>query len=456
MSDDRFDLPMPEAPARRLAAAWLKLAVLALLGSGVFSILLVLSRTPGVHELIPLVDFFHTALVVHVDLSVVIWFLAFAGVFWSINSRAQDVRVERLAWALTATGTAVIALSPFLGAGRPLLNNYVPVLQHPLFYLGGWLVIGGFLVLAVRSLFTAAPGRAGDAAEVMRRGIFYSVLVSLIALAALLASFILVPRDLEPERYFEFLFWGGGHVVQFTHTLLLLVAWLWLAQAAGLAPRLAPRKGVIFFLLAAAPAFGVPLIYLLDTVVSAVHQQGFTELMRWGGLTVLPLASVVLWAMIRGVGRMPEDAGSAIARAALHASVLLFAAGGVIGFLIRGHNVVIPAHYHGSIVGVTLAFMGVAYLLLPRLGFDAPMPRLARWQPFIYGGGQLMHIVGLAVSGGYGNIQRKTAGAAQGLNELPEIVGMGLMGLGGLVSIVGGILFLVVMIRAIWWRRPAV
>jgi cytochrome c oxidase subunit 1 len=39
--------------------------------------------------------------------------------------------------------------------------------------------------------------------------------------------------------------------------------------------------------------------------------------------------------------------------------------------MIRGVNVVIPAHYHGSIVGITLAFMGLAYVLLPRLGFAA-------------------------------------------------------------------------------------
>lgn len=450
MSDRAFDLPAPEGYARPLAAAWLKLAVLALLGSGLFSLLLVLSRTPGIHGVIPLVDFFHTALVVHVDLSVVIWFLAFAGVFWSLNSEVRDARAERLAWVLTATGTAVIALSPFLGAGRPLLNNYVPVLQHPLFYTGGALVLGGFLLLAVRSLVTAVPRDRDSASGVMRWGIYYSVIVSLVAIAALLASFLLVPRSLEAQAYFEFLFWGGGHVLQFTHTLLLLVAWLWLAERAGLGPHVSPRQGVLLFLLVAAPVLAAPVIYLVDGVVTAFHRTAFTELMRWGGLATLPLGWVVLRAVLFGRGRKPEGDEARIARSALYASMVLFAAGGVIGFLIRGANVVIPAHYHGSIVGVTLAFMGVAYVLLPRLGFGVPMPRLARWQPMVYGGGQLMHIVGLAVSGGYGNIQRKTAGAAQGLRDLPEIIGMGFMGLGGLISIIGGILFLVVMIRAIW------
>jgi hypothetical protein len=62
-----------------------------------------------------------------------------------------------------------------------------------------------------------------------------------------------------------------------------------------------------------------------------------------------------------------------------------------------------------------------------------------------------MHIAGLAWSGGYG-VQRKTAGLAQGVDRLGEIAGMGLMGLGGLVSVIGGVLFLVIAWRSM--RRP--
>jgi len=453
MTREEFSVPIPPGAPRRLAAAWLKLAVLALLGSGIFSILLVVSRTPKIHDLIPWVDFFHTALVVHVDLSVVIWFLAFAGVFWTLNGHPSSTWIDRLAWSLTALGTAVIAVSPFLGAGRPLLNNYVPVLQHPVFYAGGVLVIVGFLLLTVRSLMLAAPRSAWEPHRTVRTGIVLSALVALVAIAALSVSFLQVSRDLEAQTYFEFVFWGGGHVLQFTHTLLLLVAWLWLAEVAGYGLKLTSRLGEILFLMVAAPVLAVPVIYLFDGVVTGFHREAFTELMRWGGLLMIPLGWVVVRAILGG--RTAPNLGDEadIARAALFVSVLLFLAGGVIGFLIRGANVVIPAHYHGSIVGVTLAFMGVAYLLLPRLGFDEPMARTARWQPWVYGGGQFMHILGLAISGGYGNIQRKTAGAAQGLNNLPEIAGMGLMGLGGLVSIIGGILFLVIMIRAIWLRR---
>jgi thiol-disulfide isomerase/thioredoxin len=52
---------------------------------------------------------------------------------------------------------------------------------------------------------------------------------------------------------------------------------------------------------------------------------------------------------------------------------------------------------------------------------------MARWQPYVYGGGQLIHILGLAWSGGYG-VQRKVAGAEQALTTLPQKIGMGMMG----------------------------
>jgi len=140
-------------------------------------------------------------------------------------------------------------------------------------------------------------------------------------------------------------------------------------------------------------------------------------------------------------------------RSSLIASLVLFSAGGIIGFLISGSNVKIPAHYHGCIVGVTLAMMGVVYLLLPRLGYAAPRSRAAAWQPTIYGVGQMMHIIGLVWSGGYG-VQRKVAGADQVLRTTGETLGMGLMGLGGLIAIVGGVMFVVIVLRALRQPKP--
>jgi hypothetical protein len=51
-------------------------------------------------------------------------------------------------------------------------------------------------------------------------------------------------------------------------------------------------------------------------------------------------------------------------------------------------------------------------------------------------------------SGGYG-VQRKVAGAEQVLRTPAEIAGMGLMGLGGLIAVAGGLLFALIVLRAV-------
>ena len=59
-----------------------------------------------------------------------------------------------------------------------------------------------------------------------------------------------LPAAMDPRTYYEVLFWGGGHVLQFTWTLLMLVAWLWLADAIGAQPPLSPRVVLVLFALA--------------------------------------------------------------------------------------------------------------------------------------------------------------------------------------------------------------
>jgi heme/copper-type cytochrome/quinol oxidase subunit 1 len=239
-------------------------------------------------------------------------------------------------------------------------------------------------------------------------------------------------------------------VLQFTYTLLMLVSWLWLASASNMRLAVSPRVALIFFGFGLIAVFFTPIIYYSYAVTSVEHIKLFTWLMQYGGsLATLPLSL----ALLHGLWRVERAQGDAQPlRASLIASMVLFGAGGVIGFLITGTNVTIPAHYHGSIVGVTLAFMGLTYYLLPHFGYRRPDMKLARIQPYFYGGGQLLHVLGLVISGGYG-VQRKVAGAAQELDTVERVAGMGLMGLGGLISIVGGFLFIYICYRAIWHGR---
>ena len=98
---------MPRDARLELARGWLWLGLAALIGSGLFSVLLVLSRTPGINRLLPVADLFHVALVVHVDLSVLVWFMALAGMLWSLNGSPRRMGWGWLALGLAAAGAAV-------------------------------------------------------------------------------------------------------------------------------------------------------------------------------------------------------------------------------------------------------------------------------------------------------------------------------------------------------------
>jgi len=425
------------------------LALVSLVAAGVFSILLVVSRTPLVQDTIPFLDFFRTALVVHVTLSVLIWLLAMSAAFWSLGSDTDRPAWDRFSFILAAAGTGIIIVSPFAGAGDPLMNNYVPILRHPLFYAGLSLFSAGIFSQLARSWLDRTPlthRLSGDGA--LRFGITLSTLLTGFAMIAVLASWLDLPAGMDGQVYFEFLFWGGGHVIQFSYTLLMMIAWVVLAFASGGRFELTPRLTLVFLVFLALPVITVPFFYLAHDVTSTGHRLAFTELMKYGGLSCLPLGLAVTASLWRA--ESPSGEGRYL-RAALMSSLGLFMVGGALGFMIAGLDIVIPAHYHGATVGVTIAFMGFTYYLLPRLGFGAPPQRLAFWQPWLYGGGQFLHIVGLAWSGGYG-VQRKTAGAAQGLEGFGQIAGMGLMGLGGLISVIGGLLFLLVAWQSIRGR----
>jgi len=440
-----YALPVVGNTMRRTTTAWLMLALIALVGAGLFSLLLVLSRTPVIQEIVPFLDFFRVALVVHVTLSVLIWLLAMSAATWSLSTRGDKPVWDRLSFWLAALGTAVIIVSPFVGAGDPLMNNYVPVLQHPLFYGGLVLFTLGILSHLLRAfLFRQRISEVLSGTTALQTGITLSAMLTGLSIVAVLASWRDLPNQMDGSIYFEFLFWGGGHVVQFSYTLLMMIAWVVLATASGCRFELTPRLTLVFLVFLALPVITVPFLYLAHDVTTAGHRLAFTELMKYGGLSCLPLGLAVAASLWRAGKPSGEHR---YLRAALVSSLLLFAVGGILGFMIAGLDIVIPAHYHGATVGVTIAFMGLTYYLLPRLGFGALPERLATWQPYLYGGGQLLHIIGLAWSGGYG-VQRKTAGVAQGLDGIGQTAGMGLMGLGGLISVIGGLMFLIVAYKS--------
>jgi cytochrome c oxidase subunit I len=445
------DAVLPADFRRPLAIAWLVTGVAALVISGLFVVLIVLSRTPGVAALLPVDGFFHLAIVAHVDFSVLVWFAAFAGLLWSLSSRSANVAWSVAGLLLVIAGSALMALGPFYG-GAAIMSNYVPVLENEVF-LGGLIVFGvGFVLVALHALLHALPVTGSfTLTSVIRFGSHTSVLAVLLAAGALMWSMRAMPDFLHGLAFYETLFWGGGHILQFAWVQLMLVAWLWLAQAAGVRVPVSLRLIMLLLLLGIVPAFLSVWGYLAFDVGSPQHRQFFVWLMAAGGGVA---AGPIGLALLIGLWRTAPSADRYIngLRAALMFSIYLFGIGGVLGFMIDDSNTMVPAHYHGCIVAVTLAFMAVGLQLLPRLGLEQASPRLVFAMPWVYGIGQLLHVAGLAFAGGHG-VQRKTAGSEQGLEAISQIAGMAVMGVGGLVAIVGGVLFIVAFVGALRWRR---
>ena len=112
--------------SNKLTTYWLFLAISAVAIAGLYSVVLVLLRTPVLYDFIPYKDFFRSALIVHVDLSVLVWFFAIQSALIGFYFYSN---LSLIIFLLAAFGTTMLAISP-LYRSLPFMNNYVPILQN--------------------------------------------------------------------------------------------------------------------------------------------------------------------------------------------------------------------------------------------------------------------------------------------------------------------------------------
>jgi len=448
----KYSLSIAEGPQLRLAIGWLYVAVGFLLASGVYPLLLALARTT--YEM-PWKDFFYTALVLHVDFTVLWWLLAIAGVFWSLNSTRSASSWSWIALALTVAGGVLVGISPLTAPANPLTNNYVPMLENRVFIKGLVVFGGGVLLLVLRTLIATPISRIfkPDSEQAMRFGVWCATISTLIAILALILSFAYMPAGLEHRPYYEPLFWAGGHVLQFTHAALICVCWLWLATASGIRIPIGPRVILIVFGIGILPVFLVFVPFVQYGIGNSGFAAWFVLLMRDGnGIAPLIIGLAVLWGLIKA--GIPALTYRHLYIALLF-SIILFSTGGILGLFIGESSTLITAHYHGSIVGVTMAFMAMTYYWLPNFGFAAPNLKWARIQVYAYAIGQMIHIIGLAWGGGHG-MKRKVVGTAQDIGVHTWITPQDLVGLGGVIAVLSGILFAAVVLPIMFRGRKPV
>ena len=437
--------------ARTYVRRWLALAVGSLLLAGILALLLVIGRLPPLDALFSDPLFFRRALVVHVDLAIVVWFLGFFATLWFLLPTARGLspfaRVSPLlAWA----GLFMMVLTALVPGVAPVLANYIPVLDDPLFLVG--LTLFGVSLLTIVLDWRMSPS-AEEAPSFIppeaRPGLRAAGLALLMAAFTLVAAVWTTPSTLPADAYYEELVWGGGHVLQFVSVGAMLAVWLTLLTPVT-GPPLSRRVTGILFGLLVLPLCLAPL--MADTRLPG-SRLFFTRLMELG---IFPVVTVVLVACLIAIARTPRAARDPRVLG-FFVSALLTVTGFVLGAMIDGANTMVPAHYHASIGAVTAAFMTVTHPLLDHLGLGATTPRalrLVRWQPVIFGLGQLAFALGFGFAGAAGAL-RKTYGAEQAAQtgSLEQTVGLVVMGAGGLVAVIGGVLYLGLLIGA--WRRSS-
>jgi len=425
---------------RRLTAGWMLLALSALALSTLCAVWLIAARTPWLGTPAGAGALFGRALVLHVSLAVVVWFLASAAALWTLVAGLVVAGLwQWLALALGACGMSAMVLALFLDGGQAVLANYVPVLQHPVFFSGLGLFVLGVALCGGLSL---APIVRRTEATLWRLGALLSIAVAAVALLATVASLGLAQAE---AVHVELLTWGPGHVLQFVHVILLMCVWCGLGEEV-LGQPLAPRRWLVAGLgLAAAPVLAVPLIYASYPMASADFRQSFTWLMAWGAWPAATLLALrLLWLLMRAGRRVWQSAQTP----ALVLSIVLFLTGCVLGAMIRNDSTMVPAHYHGTVGAVTLAYMALAYRLLPALGASLRVGVLLRWQPVLYGAGLMVLALALAWSGSLG-VPRKTLHMDVIVQYPAYFAAMGLAGLGGLLAISGAALFVINVLRSL-------
>lgn len=415
------------------------LAVLTLALSGLAPLLLIAGRASVYADMALVKQWFAPILVVHVNLSVGLWFLAMAMVILLTlgGIRREWLGIHKASAISFLLGIFAIAVSPLAG-GETFTSNYIPVQNNPAFFMGLGFVFASLLLMVGGRIMFYTPARPTESL------CQFTLLTLLGVLACFVFSFLQHPRGYGGESFYEIIFWGGGHVLQLVYVQLGMFAWIMLADTLKIPHPPLKFLNALFGLLWL-NSVAVMAVYWLFDVNDGRHLEIFTwQMIAVTGSLPSLLALWYVFKLRQMQWRLHRPAAGCFLL-----SLLLFLLGGAIGLMIEGSNVTIPAHYHGSTVGITLALMGVMLVLLPKIGGkDVAGWRLAVAQPWLYGIGQVFHVIGLALAGGY-HIARKTAGSLDAADH-GAAAAMQVMRLGGLLAVLGGGIFVVIAMRSLW------
>lgn len=395
---------------------YLSLSLFSLIMAGIFGLLIALTRTPAV-SLLKSPELFYHFLVGHVTFSITVWLMTFTLAFWHY----KEGRKGRVAPPATLLGMLLLSLSCLLPYGEPYLNNYIPVVGTPLFYIGLFLFFFGFLLEVLQRLRDAVRLN-----ELYSLSIFFGLLT----LLSIPPSFLIAHPEGGMKLFFERLFWIPGHFQQFMYASVMLAVWHeLLKRSSGRVVSSPLLKGAnLLLLLFALP---LPLGFFTDPLSESFKKQLSFSFGVGLGVPILLHSYYVLRNL-----RLSWN----VATISLLFSMVVYHVGAFIAYGGMQSDLRIPAHYHGVVSGVTIAFMGFTYYMLKeRLGYVF-WESVAKLQPTFFGLGINLLVLGFYLAGSMG-APRKTYGFEY-VQDVKVVLALNVMGFGGLLAVFGGLLFI--------------
>ena len=471
--------------AQALTLANAVAAVLALALGGLFAMGVAFTRAPSVELLGS--DSFYATLTAHGVAALILWPIFFevaAIVFASsilLNARVWSMALGWLSFALMVAGAVILLVVILTGNASVMFTAYVPLIADQAFYLGYLIFAIGALLAIVNLCMSIVKARAEGTFSGSLPVITYGVAcAAILALFSILSGLVaLIPawmysngwiNSVEPIVYRTW-FWGLGHTLQYVNVVAMVVCWYGIVAfgfGAGPVNQKFTRIAFILYVLIALPVLGHHFLVdpSLGTGVKWVGGTGMgialgiPSLMHglaiMGGTEAKIRHSFSTKGLFGWLGRIRW---SDPAVACLTGSLLIFAFGGWSGTvqttlqlnMVTHNTMSIPGHLHQTVVGgMTIAFMGFAFYLVPMLVRRALwMPKLASFAAWAYVIGMLFATSFQTWAGALG-VPRRTwdqsyGGEAPGNWDLP----MNLNGISAGVAGLGGALFIVIMVATL-------
>ncbi len=489
-------------PAETLMKLNAVAGIVFLLFGGVLGLLLGLTRWPAVH-LLP-ADWFYLLLTAH-GLSVLVFWIIFfeIAVLYFTSSALLKCRLATPRWAwlgffLMLIGAITTNVTIFQGRSSVMMTSYVPMSAEPGFYLGLILfavgaLIGCFVFLGTLVIARAERTYGEGSLPLVTFGALTACIIAIFTIAS--GAIILIPTLLWKVGYISYIdpltyrviWWAFGHSSQQINVAAHIAVWYAIAGVAFGAKPLSEKVSRSAFLL-----------YILFLQLASAHHilvdPGISS--EWKIFnTSYAMYLAVMASMIHGL-TVPGAIEAAQrhkgfnkglfewlrkapwgnpAFSGMFLSLIIFGFLGGISGVVMGteqinliiHNTLyVPGHFHATVVGgTTLAFMALTYWLIPVLfRREVMFPRLAKWQPYLFGIGMSGFCLFMMGAGTLGIPRRHWDISFSGAllsHDFPATAHLllGLMGVSTILAVIGGAAFILVAVGSVFFGKrkdPAV